>query len=33
MARKIREAIHLKHRLKIEEEFRRLKTEVFRLLV
>ena len=32
MARKIREAIHLKHRLRVEEEMRRLKTEVFRLL-
>jgi DNA-binding NtrC family response regulator len=32
MARKIREAIHLKHRLRVEEEFRRVKTEVFRLL-
>ena len=32
MARKIRDAIHLKHRLKVEEELRRLKTEVFRLL-
>lgn len=32
MARKIREAIHQKHRLRVEEELRRLKTEVFRLL-
>jgi DNA-binding NtrC family response regulator len=32
MARKIWDAIHLKHRLKVEEELRRLKTEVFRLL-
>lgn len=32
MARKIRDAIHQKHRLQVEEELRRLKTEVFRLL-
>lgn len=32
MARKIREAVHLKHRLRVEEELRRIKTEVFRLL-
>jgi hypothetical protein len=32
MARKIREAIHQKHRFRVEEELRRLKTEVFRLL-
>jgi DNA-binding NtrC family response regulator len=32
MARKIREAIHQKQRFKLEEEMRRLKTEVFRLL-
>lgn len=32
MARKIREAIHQRHRLQLEEEMRRLKTEVFRLL-
>ncbi len=32
MARKIREAIHQKQRLRVEEEMRRLKTEVFRLL-
>ena len=32
MARKIREAIHQKHRSQLEEEMRRLKTEVFRLL-
>ena len=32
MARKIRDAIHQKHRLRVEEELRRLKTEVFRLL-
>jgi DNA-binding NtrC family response regulator len=32
MARKIREAIHQKQRLKLEEEMRRLKAEVFRLL-
>ena len=32
MARKIRDAIHQRHRLQVEEELRRLKTEVFRLL-
>ncbi len=32
MARKIRDAIHQKHRLRVEEELRRLKAEVFRLL-
>jgi DNA-binding NtrC family response regulator len=32
MARKIREAVHQRHRLRVEEDLRRLKTEVFRLL-
>ncbi len=32
MARKIREAIQRRHRLQVEEELRRLKSEVFRLL-
>jgi DNA-binding NtrC family response regulator len=32
MARKIRDAIQQKHRFRVEEEMRRLKTEIFRLL-
>lgn len=32
MARKIREAIQQRHRLRVEEELRRLRSEVFRLL-
>jgi len=32
VAQKIREAIHQRHRQQVEEEFKRLKQEVFRLL-